>query len=84
MPRCPRLYKKKRKWRIVEPREQVDVDEALAMQGVWNKNYSTLLSFRTEVEEVLRDQARRCQILIMPESEARSQFPNLMVARLGA
>ena len=50
MPRCPRLHTKKRKWRIQEQREQVVVDEALATQGVWNKNYSTLLSFGTEVE----------------------------------
>ena len=57
MPRCPKLHSKKRKWRIPEQREQVDVDEVLATQGVWNKNYSTLSSFRAEVEEVLRDQA---------------------------
>ena len=35
----------------------MDEDEALATHGVWNMNYSTLLSFRTEVEDVLRDQA---------------------------
>ena len=34
MPRCPRLYAKKKKWRIPEQREQVDADEALATQGV--------------------------------------------------
>ena len=62
----------------------MDVDEALATQGVWNRNYSTLLSFRMEVEDVLRDQARRGQVLIMPESEARSRLPNLVVASLGA
>ena len=84
MPRCPRLYAKKRKWRIPEQREQVEVDELLATQGVWNKNYSTLLSFRKEVEEVLRDQANRGQVLIFSEAEARSRFPNLVVASLGA
>ena len=86
MPRCPKLYakKKKKKWRVLEQREQVDVDEVLATQGVWNKKYSTLSSFRAEVEEVLRDQARRGQVLIMPEAEARSRFPNLVVASLGA
>ena len=84
MPRCPRLYTKKRKWRIPEQREQVEVGELLATQGVWNKNYSTLLSFRAEVEEVLRDQANRGQVLIFPEAEARSRFPNLVVASLGA
>ena len=84
MPRCPKLYTKKKKWRIPEQREQVDVDEVLATQGVWNKNYSTLSSFRAEVEKVLRDQAGRGQVLIMPEVEARNRFPNLVVASLGA
>ena len=84
MPRCPKLYTKKRNWRIPEQREQVDVDEVLATQGVWNKNYSTLSSFRAEVEEVLGDQAGRGQVLIMPEAEARDRFPNLVVASLGA
>ena len=51
---------------------------------MWNKNYSTLSSFRAEVEEVLRDQAGRGQVLILPEVEARNRFPNLVVASLGA
>ena len=84
MPRCPKLYAKKRKWRIPEQREQVDVDEVLATQGVWNKGYSTLSSFRAEVEEVLRDQAGRGQVLVIPVAEARNRFPNLVVASLGA
>ena len=87
MPRCPRLHAKKKMWRIPqqrEQREQVDVDEVLATQGVWNKNYSTLSSFRAEVEEVLLDQAGRGQVLIMAEDEARNRFPNLVVASLGA
>ena len=58
--------------------------EVLATQGVWNKNYSTLLSFRAEVEEVLHDQSGRRQVLIMPEAEAKNRFPNLVVASLGA
>ena len=85
MPRCPKLYaEKKKKWRIPEQREQCDVDEVLATQGVWNKNYSTLSSFRAEVEEVLRDQAGRGQVLIMPEADQKSRLPNLVVASLGA
>ena len=84
MPGCPKLYTKKKKCWIPEQREQVDVDEVLATQGVWNKNYSTLSSFRAEVEEVLRDQAGRGQVLILPEVGARNRFPNLVVASLGA
>ena len=34
MPRCLRLHAKKKKWRIPEQREQVDVGEVLATQGV--------------------------------------------------
>ena len=77
MPRCPKLYTKKKKWRIPEQREQVDVDEVLATQGVWNKNYSTLSSFRAEVEEVLRDQAGRGQYLIMPGGRSKRPIPEL-------
>ena len=47
-------------------------------------NYSTLRSFRTEVEDVLRDQAKRGQVLSRPESEAKNRFPDLFVASLGA
>ena len=71
MPRCPQLYTKKKKWQIPEQREQVDVDELLATQGVWNKNYSTLSSLR----------AGRGQVLIMPEAEARDRFPNLVAQK---
>ena len=80
----PKRYSKKRMWRIPEQREQVDVGEVLATQGVWNKNYSTLSSFRAEVEEVLRDQAGRGQVLILLGVEAKNRFPNLVVASLGA
>ena len=79
MPRCPKRYAKNRRWRISEQREQVDFDEVLATQGV-----STLSTFRAEVEEVLRDQAGRRQVLIMLEAEARDRFPNLVVASLEA
>ena len=48
----------------------------LATQGLWNKLLDALL--------VLRDQAGRGQVLIMPEAEARSRFPNLVVASPGA
>ena len=36
------------------------------------------------MEEVLRDQAGRGPVLIVPEVEARNRFPNLVVASLGA
>ena len=36
------------------------------------------------MEEVLRDQAGRGQVLIMPEAEARIRFPNLVDGILGA
>ena len=33
---------------------------------------------------MLRDQAARGQVLILPEAEAKEKFPNLVVASLGA
>ena len=37
-----------------------------------------------KLEEVLRNQAGRGQVLIMPEAEAKNRFQNLVVASLGA
>ena len=42
MPRCPKLYAKKRKWIIPEQREQQNVEEELAMSRVWNQNYQSV------------------------------------------
>ena len=52
--------------------------------GVWRSNYSTLREFETQVLDVMHDQASRGQIIVMTESEARSKYPNLVVASLGA
>ena len=40
--------------------------------------------FETQVLDVMHDQASRGQIIVMTESEARSKYPNLVVASLGA
>ena len=52
--------------------------------GVWRRNYATLREFETQVLDVMHDQASRGQIIVMTESEARSRYPDLVVASLGA
>ena len=52
--------------------------------GVWRRNYATLREFESQVLEVMHDQASRGQIIVMTESEARSRYPDLVVASLGA
>ena len=52
--------------------------------GVWRSIYATLREFETQVLDVMHDQASRGQIIVMTESEARSRYPDLVVASLGA
>ena len=52
--------------------------------GVWRSNYASLREFETQVLDVMHDQASRSQIIVMTESEARSRYPDLVVASLGA
>ena len=47
-------------------------------------NYPAVATLSAEVTEVLEDQDKRGQVLKLSEQEARSQFPNLVVASLGA
>ena len=65
-------------------------DPLLHMEGgetgeyAWRNNYPAVATLSAEVTEVLEDQAKRGQVLKLSEQEARSQFPNLVVASLGA
>ena len=85
LPRLPALYKAKKKWRLPE-----QSDPLLHMEGgetgeyAWRNNYPAVATLSAEVTEVLEDQAKRGQVLKLSEQEARSQFPNLVVASLGA
>ena len=75
LPRCPQIYSKKKKWRKQEQREQQEVDEQLAARGVWNTNYSSVHPVKQQVLDVLRDQAKRGQVLVLTQQAAKKRFP---------
>ena len=85
LPRLPALYKPKTKWRLTDQGDPEDYqEEELAGDPSWRKNYSSLAALADKVRDVLEDQSRRGQVLKLPELEARKQFPDLVVAALGA
>ena len=51
--------------------------------GVWRQNYSSLSEYENQVLEVMHDHARG-QLLVLTESDARKQYPDLVIASLGA
>ena len=84
LPRCPQIYSTKKKWRMQEQREQQEVDEQFAARGVWNTNYSSVHPIKHHVLDVLWDQAKRGQVLVLNQQVAKSHFPGLVVASMGA
>ena len=85
MPRLPAQYKPKKKWRLPSQVDPLDyLEYAPDKSGVWRSNYATLREFETQVLDVMHDQASRGQIIVMTESEAKSRYPDLVVASLGA
>ena len=78
-------YTNLRKWRLPSQVDPLDyLEYAPDRSGVWRRNYATLREFETQVLDVMHDQASRGQIIVMTESEARSRYPDLVVASLGA
>ena len=67
-----------------EQREQQEVDEQLAARGVWNTNYSSVHPVKQQVLDVLRDQAKRGQVLVLSQQVAKKRFLGLVVASMGA
>ena len=60
-------------------------DESIEESGAeWRKNYATLGPLLEEVEKVMEDQHARGQVLKLTEDDARTQFPGLVIASLGA
>ena len=82
--KASQIYSKKKKWRKQEQREQQEVDEQLAARGVWNTNYSSVHPVKQQVLDVLRDQAKRGQVLVLSQQVAKKRFPGLVVASMGA
>ena len=68
----------------VAQRGQQEVDEQLAARGVWNTNYSSVQPLQNSVLDVLRDQGKRGQVLVLTQQAAKKRFPGLVVASLGA
>ena len=85
LPRFPPLYRRKRKWRLPEqagPRDYLDEHKVAA--SAWQQNYKSLEPLEDKVLAVLEDQHTRGQLLKYTEEEARAQYPDLVVASLGA
>ena len=59
------------------------MDEKLAARGVWNSNYSSVQPLQSYVLEALLDQARRGQVLVLSQREAKRRFPGRVVVSLG-
>ena len=82
---CLHCIQTQEKWRLPSQVDPLDyLEYAPDRSGVWRRNYATLREFETQVLEVMHDQASRGQIIVMTESEARSKYPDLVVASLGA
>ena len=83
--RLPALYKRKKKWRLASQSDPHDyLDDKAGADCAWRSNYALIDEVADKVEEVMEDQARRGQVIRLSESEARSQFPDLVVASPGA
>ena len=84
MPRLPALYKAKKNGAFRPRWTRLIIWSAPDRSGIWRGNYASLREFESQVLEVMHDQASRGQIIVMTESEARSRYPDLVVASLGA
>ena len=85
LPRLPALYRRKKKWRLASQSDPHDhLDDKAGAEGAWRSNYASIDELADKVDEVMEDQAMRGQVIRLSESEARSQFPNLVVASPGA
>jgi hypothetical protein len=85
MPRTPAVFPPKKKWALERQRDPfVFLDDDLVQPG-GRGNYASAVGFEKEVEKVLRKQAAKGQVLILPEAEAHRRYPDsLVIASLGA
>ena len=85
LPRLPALYKAKKRWSLPEQSDPVAyLEEVQATDQTWRRNYPAVATLSAAVTEVLEDHARRGQVLKLTEHEAKSRYPGLVVASLGA
>ena len=85
LPRLPALYKAKKKWSLPEQADPLlHLEEVHTADYAWRSNRTAASTLAAEVTAVLEDHARRGQVLKPTEHEARTRFPGLVVASLGA
>ena len=48
--------------------------------NLWRRNCASVAKLSHQVVEVLEDQARRGQVIVLPEEGARARFPNLTIS----
>ena len=86
MPRTPAVFPPKNHWSLKEQMVWGGASEqAQAFKGLIRDNYPSAKAFAVEVEKVLEDQARRGQVLVLTEEEAKRRYRDrLTVASLGA
>ena len=83
LPRLPALYKAMKK--LPEQSDPLlHMENGETGEHAWRNNYPAVASLSAEVTEVLEDQARRGQVVKLSESDARREYPDLVVASLGA
>ena len=84
MPRLPALFRPKKKWRLASQFDPLDyLEGSTDSTTVWRRNYSTLQPLEQQVLDVMHDQATRGQVLVLSESKAKVQYPDLVIASLG-
>ena len=85
LPRLPALCKAKKKWSLPEQADPLlHLAEVHTSDHTWRNNYPAVAALAAEVTEVLEEHARRGQVFKLSEHDARSRFPGLVVASLGA
>ena len=52
--------------------------------GVWQRNYSSVAGHTEKILEVVTDPAKKGQVLVLSEADARRTYTNLVVTSLGA
>ena len=76
------LYKPKKKWWLASQANSQDyLDDEVAPEVTWRRNYSSVSQLADKVIEVMEDQTAKGQLIKLSEAEARRQHPGLVVCR---
>ena len=84
LPRLLALYPTK-KWRLPEQgKTEEHVEERPDSAGVWHRNYSSVAGCADKIVELLTDEAKYGQVLVLSEADPQRTDPNQVVASLEA